>query len=394
MLEDSTALTDIYGGTFEHELRWTPRAPKHDPLPLVSRLALETDKIGLVATASTTFYPPYLLARLLATLDHLTHGRVGWNIVTSTGDRAAQNFGMDKIPAHDERYRIAEEFVDVALQLWDSWEPDALSMCDGTGPFVDHTKVHTVDHVGEHFTVRGPLNTLPMPQGRPVLCQAGASASGIALAARVADLVVAAPKGVEAMRAYRDRLRTTAEEFGRNPDDVKVLYMVTPIIGETQEEAEAKAARYYEATDAAIHRRLIMLSGDIDFSSFDLDKPIPDNLETDGSQSILETLRTWAAGRTIRETVSSERNESVRLVGTPESVADAMEEVIDAVGGDGFLFFGGGGGVLTRRYVGEICDGLMPVLRRRGLAATGYRGNNFHEHLASRNIAGAVGAMA
>lgn len=383
MLEDSTALSDIYGGSFESELKWTPRAPKHDPMALASRLAFETEKIGIVVTASTSFYPPFLLTRLLSTLDHLSRGRMGWNIVTSTGDRAAQNFGLDSLPTHDARYEIAEEFVDVANKLWASWDSDAAStIVPGLESYVDHTKVRTIDHRGEHFTVRGPLNTLPSPQGKPVLCQAGASKSGIDLAARVADLVVAAPKGRDAMRDYRDRLRKRAAEFGRDPDDVKVLYMVTPILGETEDDAKRKAERYYEPTDAAIARRLIMLSGDIDFSQLNLDEPIPDDLRTEASTSILENLRTWAAGRTIRETIAEERTESLRLVGTPETVADEMENVMNDVGGDGFLFFGGGGGVLNRRYVDDVCDGLMPELKRRGLAGTGYRGANFRQHLA------------
>lgn len=382
MLEDSTALTDIYGGTFESELKWTPRAPKHDPMALASRLAYETDNIGIVVTASTSFYPPFLLTRLLSTLDHLSRGRMGWNIVTSTGDRAAQNFGQDTLPGHDARYEVAEEFVDVANALWGSWDGDAASHLEpGVESYVDHTKVRTVDHDGRHFKVRGPLNTLPSPQGKPVICQAGASEAGIELASRVADIVVSAPKGREAMRAYRNKIRARAEEFGRNPDDVKVLYMVTPILGDTEDDARRAAERYYEPTDAAIARRLIMLSGDIDFSQFDVDRPIPDGLHTEASTSILDNLRTWAAGRTIRETVAAERTESLRLVGTPESVADEMESVIDDVGGDGFLFFGGGGGVLNRRYVDDVCDGLMPVLARRGLAGTGYRGTTLRDHL-------------
>ena len=352
-------------------------------MALASRLAYETDRIGIVVTASTSFYPPFLLTRLLSTLDHLSRGRMGWNIVTSTGDRAAQNFGKDTLPTHDARYEIAEEFVDVANQLWASWDADAASpIGPGLESYVDHTKVRTIDHVGEHFSVRGPLNTLPSPQGKPVLCQAGASKSGIDLAARVADLVVAAPKGRDAMREYRNTVRARAAEFGRNPDDIKVLYMVTPILGETEDDAKRKAERYYEATDAAIARRLIMLSGDIDFSTFDVDQPIPDDLKTEGSTSILDNLRKWANGRSIRETVATERTESLRLVGTPAAVADEMESVIDEVGGDGFLFFGGGGGVLNRRYVDDVCDGLMPELARRGVAGTGYRGRNLREHLA------------
>ncbi|PRY11189.1 LLM class flavin-dependent oxidoreductase [Kineococcus rhizosphaerae] len=330
MLEDISYLADIVGGTFEAELRTNSRAPKSDPLPLVARLAAETSTIGLIATASSTFYPPELLARKYATLDHLSGGRAGWNVVTSTGDRAAQNFGMDVLPPHAERYARAQEYLETVHALWGSSTPP----------------------VGD----------------RPVICQAGASPAGTALAGRFADVVVAAPHGVAAMRAYRERVRAAAVAAGRSADDVQVLFMVTPLLAETDDLAQQYAERFYAPTDAALWRRIVQLSGDIDYSAFDLDAPLPESTSTEGSRSILDNLRAMAAGRTLREVLSTQRTESVRLVGTAATVADRMGEVLDEVGGDGFLLFGGGGGVLTRRYVREVCDGLMPELRRRGLA--------------------------
>lgn len=347
VMEDLNYLSDVVGGTFEQELRTTARAPKHDPVVLMSRLAAETERIGLIATASTTFWPPVELARTYATLDHLAGGRVGWNVVTSTGDRAAQNFGMDALPGHAARYATAAEYLEVVHALWR----------DGS-----------VAHRGEHLEVTGRTGTRTPAAGRPLVCQAGASAAGTALAGRFADVVVSYPPGVEAMREFRSQVRAAAGAAGRDPDDVQVLYLVTPHLGETEELAAQAAARYYDPTDAAVRRRLVQMSGDVDFSAFDLDAPLPDDVTTEGSRSILDNLRRVAAGRTLREFIGSQRSEAVRLVGTATSVADQMEDVLAQVGGDGFLLFGGGGGVLTRRYVRELCDGLMPELRRRGLA--------------------------
>jgi alkanesulfonate monooxygenase SsuD/methylene tetrahydromethanopterin reductase-like flavin-dependent oxidoreductase (luciferase family) len=346
MLEDISYLADIVGGTFEAELRTNSRAPKSDPLPLVGRLAAETSSIGLVATASSTVYPPQLLARKYATLDHLSGGRVGWNVVTSTGDRAAQNFGMDVLPPHAERYTRAQTYLETVHALWGSDVP----------PVAD----------------------------RPVICQAGASPAGIELAGRFADIVVAAPHGVPAMREYREEVRAAAVAAGRSADDVQVLFMVTPLIAETDELAQQYAQRFYAPTDAALWRRIVQLSGDIDYSAFDLDNPLPESTSTQGSRSILDNLRRMAAGRTLREVLSTQRTESVRLIGSAGTVADRMGEVLDEVGGDGFLLFGGGGGVLTRRYVREVCDGLMPELRRRGLTGAGVPGTGLRERLQQR----------
>ncbi len=195
------------------------------------------------------------------------------------------------------------------------------------------------------------------------------------------------------MREFRTQVRAAAEAAGRDPDDVQVLYLVTPHLGETDELAAQAAARYYDPTDAAVRRRLVQMSGDIDFSAFDLDAPLPDDVSTEGSRSILENLRRVAAGRTLREFIGSQRSEAVRLVGTAASVADQMEDVLAQVGGDGFLLFGGGGGVLTRRYVRELCDGLLPELRRRGLAglsATGDPGATLRDRLRTRRREGVL----
>ena len=374
MLEDSTALSDTYGGTFEAELRQMVRAPKHDPVPLVPLLAHVTRGLGVVATCSTSFYPPYLLARTMSTLDHLTNGRAGWNIVTSAGSAAAQNFGMDDLPPHDERYDIAEEFATLVEQLWDSWEPEALLVDHDTNTYIDHEKVHRVDFRGKYFASRGPLNTLPGPQGRPVMLQAGGSPVGRAFAARHADAVVSIPKGVEAMRTYRDDMSRLAADAGRDPKAVKVFYIVSPIVAETHEEAVARKERLYALETERLEKRLLLMSGgDLDLSRFPLDEPLPAiaAASSNGSQSILQTFLDRAQGKTLRDAAVADQTESLELVGTPDAVAGQMAEVMAEVGGDGFLVYSGSG-QLTRRYITEICDGLVPELQRRGLTRTEY----------------------
>jgi len=380
LYEDSSMVSDVYGGTAEATLSRGAWAPKGDPMVLAPMLAAATERIGISITASTTFYPPWLLARAFATLDHISAGRIAWNIVTSSEDRAAQNFGLDALPPHDERYDRAEEFTDLVTRLWDSWEPDALVMDRASNTYVDHTKVHPINFHGTYHSSRGPLNTLRPPQGRPVLTQAGGSPRGRAFAARYADMVMALPKGPAAMRAYREDIRLRAEKAGRDPDSVKVMFIVSPILGDTIEDAQARKARKDAAVAAAPQGQLIGWSGsmEIDFSQFDLDAPLPDDAQTNGHQSTLANFRKWADGRTLREAVQDYRTESVELVGTPDLVADRMGEVMDEVGGDGFLIWNQ---PHNRRYVTEITEGLVPALQRRGLMRTSYGHEHFRDNL-------------
>jgi len=372
LLEDSVMVPDTYGGTMEAELTYTTRAPKGDPLPLIPKLARATSHIGFAATMSTSLYPPFMLARLLTTLDHITHGRVAWNLVTSAEDRAAQNFGKAGLPSHAERYERADEYAALVKQLWNSWDEGALVMDRTEGRYVDHTKVHPINFEGQFHSSRGPLNTLPGPQRQPLIFQAGSSPAGRDLAAKHAEVVLASMKGVDQMKAFRDDIRARAAAAGRDPDSIKVLYLIQPIIAETEEEAQLRAARAYAPTDDNVIARLVhMSSGDVDFSQFDLDAPLPDDIETNGIKSGIDNLRRVAAGKTLREAAAS-RMEAVSLVGTAESVADQIDAVVAEVGGDGFIFFGGGGGKLSRHYVAEITEGLMPALQDRGLARTHY----------------------
>lgn len=379
MLEDSSMVSDAYEGSSRADLKHHLYAPKHDPLPLVPLLARATRNIGIVATASTSLYPPYLLARSMSTLDHLTRGRVGWNIVTSSEDRAAQNYGMEQLLEHDERYDKAEEFVAVVSSLWSSWDSDALLMDRESGQYADHTKVRAIDHKGQYFSVRGPLNTLPSPQGRPVLCQAGGSPRGRDFAAKHAETIIVQARGVEAMRRYRDDIRSRMKSHGRDPNSCKLLFIVSPILAASDAEAVERAEARKASATLNVERALAHLSAltEIDFSSFDLDAPVPD-VTTNGHRTTLaEFLRAGDDGRSLREVAASWNINSVDLVGSPATVADRMGEIMDRVGGDGYLI----SGALTRQYISEVTDGLVPELQRRGLTRTGYGGASFRENL-------------
>ncbi|MBK1658789.1 NtaA/DmoA family FMN-dependent monooxygenase [Paracraurococcus ruber] len=376
LLEDSLFVPDNYGGSTEFYLSRALRAPKNDPLPLIPLLAQATKHLGLVPTISTSFYPPYLLARLIATLDLMSDGRVGCNFVTSTAARAAQNFGLQDHIEHHRRYAMAEEFVTLVTKLWESWDEDALPMDAAAGVFADHRKVHPVDFQGEFFASRGPLNTARPPQGRPVLVQAGSSPQGRHFASAQMDVVLAAYSTVPEMVEFRADMRRRLAERGRDPDSCKCMFVIAPCLGETRAEAEERFARRQAAKQASPELVLAQMASltDIDFSRFDLDAPI-EELTTNGQQG---TLRQFLAqGRTLREIARNYRYGMDDLIGTPDDVAARMDEIMQEVGGDGFVVTG----PVTRRYLAEITDGLAPALQARGLMRTGYASPTFRANL-------------
>ena len=239
IIEDSSNIPYTYKGSHDTYLQYAASTPKLDPAVLVPYMAAATKHLGLVPTLSVSEYPPYLLARLVNSLDHTTEGRVGWNCVTGSNDGAAQNYNRDKHRPHDERYDVADEFADIVTRLWESWEPDAVVLDRETPMFADGRKVHAINHEGKYFKVRGPLNAPRSPQGRVPICQAGGSPRGIEFASRWADTIITEGGGSAAsMKAYRDRIRKRARELGRNPDDIKVLLVIHPRdISETTEYA-------------------------------------------------------------------------------------------------------------------------------------------------------------
>jgi len=377
MLEDSSVIPDIFQGTFESSVK-RGQTIRHDPLPLVPLLGKATSRLGIIATVATTFYPPFLAARAFSTLDHLTHGRVGVNLVTASPHAAAQNYGLTEHVEHDLRYEMADEWVEVVTKLWESWEPGAVLLDEVNGILADHTKVHTIDHEGRFFKSRGPLNTLPSPQRRPVLCQAGGSGAGRNFGSKHADTIIAATVGADEMRDYRSDISTRMIEHGRKPSDCKVLYLVDPCLGDTEEEARAKHDRKKAAQAANLDAVLAGMSyfTSMDFSKFDLDGPMPDLSKNNGHQSTMQDMA--KSGPTLREIATNHRTtESVELVGTPDSVAVQMGEVMEHAGGDGFLI----ASPVTRKNMMEITDGLAPALRRRGLIRSDYPYETFRENL-------------
>jgi FMN-dependent oxidoreductase (nitrilotriacetate monooxygenase family) len=383
MIEDTLMVSEAFGETAEVTLKHALQVPKHDPSPLAAIIAAATRNLGVVATFSTLAYPPFMLARLCSTLDHIAGGRFGWNIVTSGEDAAAQNFGMDKLPPREQRYDMADEYVDLVCKLFDSWDADAVVMDLATGTYADYRKVRPINFEGRFFKVRGPLNTVRSPQGRPVFVQAGGSPRGRAFAAQHADSIIAVATGIEGMQAYRDDVRRHAVTFGRNPDDIKVLFLVYPILAETDAEALAKRERMV-SSPRFIERALASVSTvtDIDFSKFPLDEPLP-RLTTNGEQGSLDKFAQWGSGKTLRQ-LAMERfgavGSDVDFVGSPDTVAERMGQVAEAVGGDGFL-------ISTpfqrtsRRFINEVTEGLVPALQRRGLARTAYTGGTLRQTL-------------
>src|SRR5258708_15642410 len=330
MLEDTLMLSDAYGHSTEMYLKKAIMVPKHDPAPLAALIAASTTKLGIVATLSTMAYPPFLLARLCATIDNIAEGRFGWNSVTRGEDTAAQNFGLDKLPPRELRYAMADEYMDLVCQLFDSWKPDAVVMDRDRGIYADWRKVHPIDFHGEFFKCRGPLNTVPSPQRRPTFVQAGGSPRGRAFAAQHADSVIAPGRDIQGMKEYRDDVRALAAKFGRNPDDIKVLWLVYPTFGETTREAREAYRRL--VTSSAFVEASLAASGttsDIDFSQYDLDKPLPGRLTTNGEQGSLDRFQQWGSGRTLRRLAAAGFDSDLDLIGSPDDIADKMAHALE-----------------------------------------------------------------
>jgi len=376
IIEDSSMVPYTFRGTHDAYLQYAASTPKLDPAVLVPYLAQATKHLGLIPTLSVTEYPPFLLARLINSLDHTTEGRIGWNCVTSSNDGAAENYGRDGQLPHDERYDLADEFSELVTKLWDAWEPDAVVLDRKTPMFADGRKVHPVYHEGRYFKCRGPLNAPRSPQGRPVICQAGGSPRGQQFAARWADTIITDAGSVEGMKEYRGQVRANAVAAGRDPDSIKLLFLAYPLIDTTMEAAQERRRLLRE--DAGQHLEMALSSmsrlTNIDFSKYDLDEPLPE-LFTNGHQS---SLAKWI-GKTPREVAMRQNMKmGIDFTGTSDHVAGMMQEIMEEVGGDGFLFFNA---TFDRRYVIEVCDGLVPELQRRGLTRTGYAHKHFRDNL-------------
>ncbi|WP_439486869.1 NtaA/DmoA family FMN-dependent monooxygenase [Blastomonas fulva] len=360
--------------------------PRVDPMIVMSVLSQVTQRLGIIGTFSSSFYPPFLLARQINSVDHVSRGRAGWNVVTSSEDWAAQAFGRDKQPPHDQRYEIADEMLDLVKQLWDAWEPDPWEMSAETGRYVDPTKFREFKFDGQYHKSIGPLNVTRSPQGRPAICQAGSSPAGRDFAAKHSDVILCSTFGqnsVQALKDFRDDIRARMVAHGRDPDEAKVMFLISPVVGDTEEAAQARYQEIVGATPNILAQRLgrLTLHTDLDWSKFDLDGPFPDidpATATQGFQGMIASLKAFSRGKTLRQTLAEQETTSLKLIGTPDQVADQMQAAIEEIGGDGFLMHAR---PLTRRYIAEILDGLVPILQRRGLVRRDYSETTLRGHL-------------
>src|SRR2546429_3579752 len=351
-----------------------------DPLTLLPVLAVHTEHLGLIATASTTFEPAYTIARRFASLDHISGGRAAWNLVTTSNPDAALNFGLTEHMEHGERYRRAREFYDVVTGLWDSWADDAFVRDVEEGIYFDPERMHVLDHQGEFLSVRGPLNIARPIQGWPVIVQAGASDAGRQLAAETAEMIFASGgKLADAQRYYTD-VRDRAKEVGRDRDHIKILPGCLVVVGETAEEARQKRA----LLDSLVHPDSGIASLSIalgcDASKFDLDGPLPEIPETNASKSGRERVieRARRGNLTVRQLAQiAASSGGLALLGTPKMIADQMEEWLysDACDGFNIMFPWVPGGL------DEFVDSVVPELQRRGLFRREYEGKTLRENL-------------
>lgn len=341
-----------------------------EPVSLIAALAAVTTHIGLISTATTTYGQPYDLARRFATIDHISGGRAGWNLVTSQVEDEAGNFGAERHMDHALRYERAEEFWDVVTALWDSWEDGALLRDKESGLYIDGTKLHFQHHEGRHFKVRGPLNLPRTPQGRPVVSEAGSSEAGKELAARTADLVFTAQTVLEEGRAFAEDVKARAVRHGRRPDDVKILSGLMTIVGRTEQEAQDKlGALQALISDEAAMRLLARLCGDLDIHAFDPNGPLP---PLPPSNAAKERLSIRQVARYLGTSLGHQLQ-----VGTPATIADRMQEWLEAGACDGFnLMF-----PHFPQPLEDFVDLVVPELQKRGIYRTAYEGRTLRENL-------------
>jgi FMN-dependent oxidoreductase (nitrilotriacetate monooxygenase family) len=361
-------------------LRRSHTVTSFEPMTLLSALAVTTRRIGLIATGSTTFDEPYHVARRFASLDHISGGRAGWNVVTTSNPDAALNFGLDEHMEHDERYRRAREFYDVVTGLWDSFADDAFVRDQASGIFFDPARMHVLDHKGKYFSVRGPLNIARPVQGWPVIVQAGASEAGRRLAAETAEAVFSPSDDIEGARRLYADIKGRMDRLGRPREALKMLPGLFVVVGESLDEARDKRARLDGLVhqESAIHSLSVWLGHDV--TQFDLDAPLPDVPQTNASHSGRE--RVLAMGRREGLTVRQLAQRlggwgGLAFVGTPKSIADEMQEWLESEASDGFnILF-----PYLPEGLEDFCGKVVPELQRRGIFRREYEGATLRENL-------------
>lgn len=378
-IQDSYAMrgaNDI--GALQH----TARAVHWDPITALSALAMVTERIGLIGTATTTYNEPYTLARHFASLDHISEGRAGWNLVTSNNEAEALNFSRDQHAVHGDRYARAEEFLTVVKGLWDTWEDDAFVDDKQGGQFFDPARLHVLNHKGEHFSVKGPMTVARPPQGHPVLVQAGSSDTGKRLGAATADVIFTAQQNLEAAQRFYADMKALAAEAGRDPGQLLIMPGLLPVVAATQAEAEAKFLALQEQVLPEVGLATLATTlGEVDLRGYDLDGPLPELPEANGPKSRRQLLIDMARRdnltiRQLYQRVVGARGH-LTLVGTPEQVADVMEQWLQEGAADGFNI------MPAHLPVGlsDFTERVVPELQRRGLFRTEYEGRTLRENL-------------
>mgnify|MGYP003312015769 FL=1 len=375
---DLNYIADTYKGAMAPSLMHATQAPEHDPIPLLSFMAAATKKIGVASTFSVSHSHPFYAARLWATLDHLTNGRAGWNVVTSINSNQAANYGEER-QSTDNRYDRAHEFMEVCQKLWNSWDVDAVKMDHVHGIFADPEKVNRIEHTGKFFKSRGPLNVTRSPQNGPAIFQAGTSPKGQDFAVKYADAIFAIQPRAEDAANYFNSIKGQMTDIGRDPDACKILFGMQPIIGSSESEALEKQEE---------HNALVPLEGGMAILSahldFDLSKIPADALMSERNEPELYRMRTRfhkidGAPMTVSET-AARHGQSVSLpqfVGTPQGIADQMETFINVAGGDGFMLTA----IHSPGAIEDFVDLVVPELQKRGIYRKEYKGNTQREIL-------------
>ena len=355
---------------------------RFEPLTLLAALSMDTTYIGLAATLSTTYSDPYTVARQFSSIDHLSNGRAGWNIVTSPLKGSAANYSKPEHPQHDLRYRMADEFVEITKGLWDSWEDDAFIRDKESGVFLDPSKLHRLDHKGEFYSVQGPLNISRSKQGAPVLIQAGSSEAGRGFAAKVADAIFTGQATSDDAAGFYKDIKTRVKEAGRDPGHVLILPGCSPVVGNTPEEAEVK---YQEIANLVVIEDALNYLGryfnDMDFSPYELDEPFPDlgDLGRNGWESTTDQIKQVAKEEnlTLREMALRSTTPRSEFIGTPTQVADSMQSWFENGAADGFMLVPS---VLPQGF-NDFVDYVLPILKERGLFRTEYEADTLRGNL-------------
>ncbi|MDW8569949.1 LLM class flavin-dependent oxidoreductase [Staphylococcus shinii] len=355
---------------------------RFEPLTLLSVLSRETEHIGLASTASTTYEQPFHLARIFSSLDHISNGRAAWNIVTSSINSTAQNFNGAKHMEHELRYERAEEFVDVTNKLWRSWDENTFTRNKDNGQFIDEQKLHTIDHTGKHFSVKGPLNIERSPQVRPLLIQAGSSPTGTDLAAKVADVVFTAQSNISDAQQFYKNLKEKVQQHDKASDEVSIMPGLFPVIGATETEAQNNYQNLQDLILPEIGLKILSpYLGDIDLSNYDLSTPFEDIPFDSGNgvQSRFQVILNNAkeAHLTLEQVmkqVAGSRGHHI-VIGTPEAIADKMQDWFENKAADGFNIMP----PLLPTQFDLFVEQVVPILQHRGLVQQNYEGGTLRE---------------